>query len=41
MVAERATAYQVCRNCGWIEDGQRPQKCPNCQRAADSFDEVI
>jgi rubrerythrin len=41
MVAERATTYQVCRNCGWVEAGQRPEKCPNCQRPAEAFDEVV
>ena len=28
MVAGRATAYQVCRNCGWVEDGTRRKSVP-------------
>jgi len=37
MVAERSTVYFVCSNCGWIEDGSRPEACPNCEKPSESF----
>jgi rubrerythrin len=40
MVADRTTVYQVCSNCGWVEDGQRPERCPNCQQPAGAFQEI-
>lgn len=40
MVADRSTVYLVCSHCGWVEDGHRPESCPNCQNPGDSFTEV-
>jgi len=40
MAVDRSTLYFVCTNCGWIEDRQRPEKCPNCQYPAESYQEV-
>jgi rubrerythrin len=40
LIAERSTVYQVCSNCGWVEDGPRPEQCPNCQQPASVFEEI-
>ena len=40
MVAERETEYFVCTHCGWVEDGNRPETCPNCQRTSEHFVKV-
>jgi rubrerythrin len=40
MAVDRDTLYFVCTNCGWIEDRQRPEKCPNCQYPAEAYQEV-
>ena len=37
MIAERNTVYFVCSYCGWVEDGTRPDICPNCQRPSEYF----
>lgn len=40
MVAERKIHYYVCNHCGWVEDTQRPPKCPNCQKPAEMFQQI-
>lgn len=37
MVSDRRTVYFVCSNCGWVEDGVRPDICPNCQSPGESY----
>ncbi|SMC17292.1 Rubrerythrin [Desulfacinum hydrothermale DSM 13146] len=37
LVAERMPVYQVCSHCGWIEEGEAPQMCPNCNKPRDYF----
>jgi rubrerythrin len=40
MVSDRRTVYYVCSNCGWVEDGVRPEACPNCQSPGERYREV-
>uniref|UniRef100_A0A832A2D7 Rubrerythrin family protein n=1 Tax=Desulfacinum infernum TaxID=35837 RepID=A0A832A2D7_9BACT len=40
MVADRMTLYTVCGNCGWVEQGGPPPKCPNCGRDGETFREI-
>ncbi|HPC73803.1 MAG TPA: rubrerythrin family protein [Syntrophales bacterium] len=40
MTIDRDTRYFVCTNCGWIEDGRKPEECPNCQSPAEAYREV-
>ncbi len=40
MAGDRRTVYYVCSNCGWVEDGLRPEACPNCQSPGDLYREV-
>ena len=40
MASDKETLYFVCTNCGWIEDRQRPEKCPNCQYPPEAYLEV-
>ncbi len=40
MVADRMTVYAVCGNCGWVEEGEPPQNCPNCGRGRETFRNV-
>jgi rubrerythrin len=40
MTIDRDTRYFVCTNCGWIEDGRKPEECPNCQYPAEAYREV-
>jgi rubrerythrin len=41
MVSDRRTAYYVCSVCGWVEDGVRPEVCPNCQSPGSLYREVV
>jgi rubrerythrin len=40
LVADRTTVYQVCSNCGWVEEGSPPERCPNCQQPESIFEEI-
>lgn len=40
LVADRTTVYQVCANCGWVEDGAPPERCPNCQQPGNVFEQI-
>jgi rubrerythrin len=37
MAGDRRTVYYVCAICGWVEDGIRPDQCPNCQAPSAQF----
>ncbi len=37
ILADRDTVYFVCTYCGWVEDGNCPETCPNCQRPSEYF----
>jgi rubrerythrin len=41
MVSDRRTVYYVCSVCGWVEDGVRPEVCPNCQSPGSLYREVV
>jgi len=41
MVSDRRTVYYVCSNCGWVEDGVRPDICPNCQSPSELYREIV
>ena len=40
MMAERESAYHVCTVCGYITDGEVPERCPVCQAKAKMFKKV-
>lgn len=40
MANDKKTVYYVCGNCGWVEDGQCPESCPNCQSPAEQYLEI-
>ena len=40
MMAERESDYFVCDVCGYIADGQAPDKCPICQALKEKFIKV-
>jgi rubrerythrin len=40
MAGDRRTVYYVCGNCGWVEDGLRPETCPNCQSPGSLYREM-
>jgi rubrerythrin len=40
MAGDRKTVYYVCTVCGWVEDGLRPETCPNCQSPGGLYREV-
>ncbi len=40
MAGDRRTVYFVCSNCGWVEDGLRPEACPNCQSPGSLYREI-
>lgn len=41
MANDQRTRYYVCGNCGWVEDGRRPEACPNCQSPAEIYKEIV
>ncbi len=40
MASDRETKYFVCSYCGWVETLARPEKCPNCGRAPELYNEI-
>ncbi|HOO57451.1 MAG TPA: rubrerythrin family protein [bacterium] len=34
---ERETTYYVCEVCGYVADGEAPEKCPVCQAPKEKF----
>ncbi len=40
MASEKETRYFVCSYCGWVETQERPEKCSNCGRAQELYNEV-
>ena len=40
MVSDKETKFFVCSYCGWVETLARPEKCPNCGRAPELYDEI-
>jgi len=40
MVAEEEPTYNVCKVCGYVVDGEPPDKCPVCNAPAKAFVEV-
>ena len=40
MLAEEETAYYVCEVCGYVADGQIPEKCPVCGSPSKVFFET-
>ncbi len=40
MMAERDSEYHVCGICGYITDGEVPDRCPICQAKSDLFSKV-
>jgi rubrerythrin len=40
MASDKETQYFVCSYCGWIETVARPEKCPNCGRAPELYNEI-
>jgi rubrerythrin len=40
MASEKETKYFVCSYCGWVETLSRPERCPNCGRAPELYDEI-
>jgi len=40
MASDKETRYFVCSYCGWVETLTRPEKCPNCGRAPELYNEI-
>jgi rubrerythrin len=40
MIREQDTRYSVCQVCGYIFDGDLPEKCPVCRAKKENFREV-
>ena len=40
MVSDRETDYYVCQVCGYISEGEAPQRCPICGAVEDKFKRV-
>lgn len=40
MMADRQSEYHVCSICGYITDGEVPDRCPVCQAKAEFFKRV-
>ncbi len=40
MVSDKTVDYYVCTHCGWIEENQKPDRCPNCQKGPEYFTRV-
>jgi len=40
MASDKETRYFVCSYCGWVETMTQPEKCPNCGRAAELYNEI-
>ena len=40
MMSERDNEYHVCTVCGYITDGEVPERCPICGAKAEMFDKV-
>ncbi len=40
MVAERETDYYVCQVCGYVSEGEAPDKCPVCGAIKEKFKAV-
>ena len=40
MASDKETQYFVCSYCGWVETLARPEKCPNCGRAPELYNEI-
>jgi rubrerythrin len=41
MVAERETDYYVCQVCGYVSEGEAPDKCPVCGAIKEKFKAVF
>lgn len=39
LLEERHTTYYVCKVCGFVSDGIRPETCPVCGAPAEQFEE--
>jgi rubrerythrin len=37
MLEDRETTYHVCKVCGFVADGTRPEVCPVCGAKSDQF----
>ncbi len=40
LVAETAPKYYVCQVCGYIAEGEPPERCPVCNAPRDKFKEI-
>jgi rubrerythrin len=40
MMEETETDYHVCGICGYVTDGQPPEKCPVCNAPRDKFKKI-
>jgi rubrerythrin len=40
MMADRESKYHVCTVCGYITDGEPPDRCPVCQAPKEKFKKV-
>jgi rubrerythrin len=40
MTVEHLPDYHVCERCGWIEEGNSPPTCPNCEGPGEDYREV-
>lgn len=40
MVMDREVEYRVCQVCGYVFDGQPPEKCPVCKADQENFKQV-
>jgi rubrerythrin len=40
LLAETVQVYHVCQVCGYIAEGQAPERCPVCSAPADQFRQV-
>ncbi len=41
LVAETAPRYYVCQVCGYIAEGEPPERCPVCNAPREKFKEIL
>lgn len=41
LVAETAPKYYVCQVCGYIAEGEAPERCPVCNAPKEKFKEIF